>query len=199
MQILNSTRCRGATVGARGGRTKIRITQYAIYGERGVWIAKKLRLLWKAGCDISIIYSVSSRPVLSILRDPTGRGPIPMRQSVVKDYLGNIIKYNHSKWMTIIGAWGRSDDAWITFSGSANWANLAFGDDEQMQYIDSHAIVLKHNANFVKTWNQDSSSEPAYGRGASFGRSAAATPFGRDVPRDEPAFGRGVYRYMTRD
>ena len=30
-----------------------------------------------------------------------------MRQSVVKDYWGNIVKYNHSKWMTIIGRWGR--------------------------------------------------------------------------------------------
>ena len=85
MQILNGVTCRGATTGTAGGRTKIRVTQYAIYGDRGVWIAKKLRLLWKAGCDVAIIYSVSSRPVLTILRNPSGRGPIPMKQSVVKD------------------------------------------------------------------------------------------------------------------
>ena len=72
----------------------------------GVWIAKKLRYLWEAGCDVAIIYSVASRPVLSILRNRSGRGPIPMRQSVVKDAWGNIVKYNHSKWMTITGHWG---------------------------------------------------------------------------------------------
>ena len=98
--------------------------QYAIYGDRGVWIAKKLRRLWKAGCDVAIIYSVSSRPVLSVLRSNAGRGPVPMKQSVVKDYWGNIVKYNHSKWMTISGRWGRSRGVYQTFSGSANWANL---------------------------------------------------------------------------
>ena len=89
MQILNAVRVPGRDH-RRGHRThRIRIIQYAIYGDRGVWIAKKLRALWKAGCDVSIIYSVSSRPVLSILRNPTGRGPIPMRQSVVTDYVGH--------------------------------------------------------------------------------------------------------------
>ena len=40
------TRCVGATT--PGGRTKIRVDQYAIYGDRGVWLSKKLRALWKA-------------------------------------------------------------------------------------------------------------------------------------------------------
>ncbi len=159
MQILNGTRCRGATT--PGGRTRIRINQYAIYGDRGVWLAKKLRALWQAGCDVAIIYSISSRPVLSILRNPTGRGPIPMRRSVVTDPWGTILKYDHSKWMTIIGAWGGSKATYQTFSGSANWANLAFGDDEQMQRISSQREALRHNANFKKTWRQKSSDEPS--------------------------------------
>ena len=49
MQILDNVTCRGASAGGRAGRTKIRVDQYAIYGDRGVWIAKKLRLLWKGG------------------------------------------------------------------------------------------------------------------------------------------------------
>ena len=69
-------------------RTRIRIIQYAMYGDRGVWIAKKLRYLWNHGCDLGIIYSVSSRPVLQILRNGSGRGPVPMRQSVVKNSCG---------------------------------------------------------------------------------------------------------------
>ena len=140
MQILNAHPLRGrhdghGAAGRRSGSSSTPSTATA-----GVWIAKKLRALWKAGCDVSIIYSVSSRPVLSILRNPAGRGPIPMRQSVVKDYWGNIVKYNHSKWMTIIGRWGNSHGTYQTFSGSANWANLAFGDDEQMQRISSRSV-----------------------------------------------------------
>jgi hypothetical protein len=199
MQILNGVTCRGAVTA--NGRTKIRILQYAIYGDRGVWIAKKLRLLWRGGCDIAIIYAVSSRPVLSILRSGAGRGPIPMKQSVVKDAWGNIVKYNHSKWMTIRGHWFRSTEAYETFSGSANWANLAFGDDEQMQRISDRHEALRHNVNFAKTWRQGSSTKPTAARVMTFGRALgpATYTYGRDVPAEEPAFGQGVFRYMTSD
>jgi hypothetical protein len=199
MQILDRVTCRGATAGTRSGRTRIRIEQYAIYGDRGVWIAKKLRMLWKAGCDIAIIYSVSSRSVLTILRNGAGRGPIPMKQSVVRDAWGNYVKYNHSKWMTISGHWGRSTAAHETFSGSANWANLAFGDDEQMQRYTNRHEVLRYNAAFEKTWHQGSSRRPAVGRVLAFGRVAGPILFGRDVPADEPTFGQGVFRYMDSD
>jgi hypothetical protein len=199
MHILNNVTCRGATSGTAAGRTKIRVLQYAIYGDRGVWIAKKLRLLWKAGCDIAIIYSVSSRPVLSILRHDAGRGPIPMKQSVVKDSWGNIVEYNHSKWMTVTGRWGGSTGAYELFSGSANWANLAFGDDEQMQRISNRHEALRHNATFAKTWGQGSSSPPSAARVVAFGRAIGPVLYGRDVPAVEPAFGTGVFRYMDRD
>ena len=122
-----------------------------------------------------------------------------MRQSVVKDYYGNIVKYNHSKWMTISGNWAHVPGAYVTFSGSANWANLAFGDDEQMQRILNRHETLRHNATFVKTWRQSSSTEPTYGRFASFGRIAFISPRGRDIPARAPRFGSGVFRYMTRD
>ena len=199
MHTLNRVSCRGATSGTAAGRTKIRIVQYAIYGDRGVWIAKKLRRLWTAGCDIAIIYSVSSRPVLSILRSKSGRGPVPMKQSVVKDYWGNIVKYNHSKWMTITGRWGRSRGVYQTFSGSANWANLAFGDDEQMQRYSNRRQALRHNAVFAKTWRQGSSRPPGGARVVAFGRILGPETYGADVPAVEPEFGKGVFRYMPSD
>jgi phosphatidylserine/phosphatidylglycerophosphate/cardiolipin synthase-like enzyme len=200
MQNLDAVNCRGATAGSGNGRTTIRIIQYAIYGERGVWIAKKLRSLWEAGCDIAIIYSVSSRPVLTILRKRSGRGAVPMRQSVVKDPWGNIVKYNHSKWMTITGHWAVSTADYMTFSGSANWANLAFGGDEQMQRILSRAVVLRHLAAFAKTWRQRTSSPPTSGRVMAFGRTPGVST--EDVPEDlpeEPVFGQGIYRYLPED
>ncbi len=194
MQNLNPVACAGALNGRRG-RTMIRIVQYAIYGERGVWIAKKLRQLWDAGCDVAIVYAVTSRPVLSILRNRSGRGPVPMKQSVIKDRYGHIIKYNHSKWMLILGRFGSSRAAYITLSGSANWSNLAFSDDEQMQRVSSRSESLRYLSTFAKTWRQKSSRRPtaAPGRVAAFGR--MMVPLGDG----EPTFGKGIYRYLPED
>ena len=105
MRTLEQAPCTGPRWHA-GDRTRIRIIQYSLYGDRGVWIAKKLRQLWNQGCDIKMIYSVSSRPVIQILRNGSGRGPIPLRQSVITNSHREIVKYNHSKWMTITGHYG---------------------------------------------------------------------------------------------
>ncbi len=127
MQTLNQTRCTGATSsGTRSGRTRIRVINYAIYDTRGLWLSKKLRSLWNAGCDVRIIYSLATKPVLDILRHRSGRGPIPMKQSVIRNRRGQIVKYNHSKSMVITGNWGSSTGSWLSFSGSANWSNVAF-------------------------------------------------------------------------
>jgi phosphatidylserine/phosphatidylglycerophosphate/cardiolipin synthase-like enzyme len=161
MQALSGVRCLGAKAReTRRGRTKIRIVQYAMHGTRGIWIAKRLRKLQNAGCDIAIIYSVTSRPVREILLSRRGRGPIPMRQSVLIDRWGWVSGYNHGKWMTITGAWGSSKSDHLTFSGSANWSNEAFGNDEQMQLIRSVATARSHNKSFARTWRQRSSRPP---------------------------------------
>ena len=171
MRALRKVQCRGTTAGGdKYHRTQIRIIQYAIYNSRGAWIAKRLKRLWNAGCNIKIIYAVTSRPVLAILRSRAGRGPVPMRQSVVRNAYGEIVKYNHNKWMTITGHWGRSTRRYVVFPGSSNWGNLAFSSDEQMQQIISYAHTRQHLAAFAKTWKQRTSRKPSAGRVYSFGR-----------------------------
>ncbi|MCW2846871.1 MAG: hypothetical protein JWR90_845 [Marmoricola sp.] len=191
---LNGVGCRTPVAG-RTRYTQIRVIQYAIYGDRGVWIAKKLKALRNAGCNVAVIYSVASRPVLSILRSRSGRGPVAMKQSVVKDRWGNLVKYNHSKWLTIIGRLWSTPDAYVTISGSANWADLAFGDDEQTQRILDKTTALRHVAAFNTTWRQKTSSPPESARITSFGRVIPMLP---DVPA-EPRFGQGIYRYLPDD
>ena len=195
MHILNRTFCRGTTSGGNAShRTRIRIIQYAMYGDRGVWIAKRLRTLWNRGCDIKIIYGVTSRPVLQILRNGSGRGKVPMRQSVIKNSAGEIVKYNHSKWMTVTGRWTSSNSYWLTFTGSANWSLLAFASDEQMQRMRSKQQAQLYINAFDRTWRQGSSKLPPGGRVTTFGRTATSLP---GVPEDEPTWGKGVYRYMA--
>jgi hypothetical protein len=188
MQLLNQTRCTGAATAS--GRTKIRIIQYAIYGDRGTWLAKKLRSLWSKGCDVKILYSVSSRPVLGILLNRSGRGAIPMRQSVITNSAREIVKYNHSKWMTISGYQGGVRGQALTFAGSANWSSFAFNGDEQMQQIRGKGQVARHNAVFDATWRQKSSHAPGFGTHASEARMLAS------VPR-QPTFGQGIYKYLS--
>jgi hypothetical protein len=192
MQMLNQVQCTGATgAGNPGGRTKIRIIQYAIYQSRGEWIAKKLRSLWNAGCDIQIIYSVTTRPVLSILRNHSGRGAIPMKESVIKNGEGQIVKYNHSKWISIAGHIGTSTNAYRTMSGSANWANLALTSDEQMQIVDGYFNARPFMNNFVATWRQRTSGPPTL----AYIAEGRVTP----LPENNIPWGKGVYKYMSED
>ena len=191
MQALKQVRCASATAGGTG-RTVIRVIQYAVYDTRGLWLARKLRSLWNAGCDVKIIYAIATRPVLEILRSGSGRGAIPMRQSVITNRSREIVKYNHSKWMTIAGNWGSSTGAYVTFSGSANWSTTAFTNDEQMQQIENYGITRAHMLNFNKTWSQGSSHAPGYGSKAS--GEGRLVPSGNTVP-----WGTGAYKYLNPD
>ena len=196
MHLLRRVGCtRAASGGNRNGRTRIRIIQYAMYGDRGEWIARKLRKLWARGCDIKIIYGVTSRPVLQILRNRSGRGAVPMRQSATRNGNGALTRYNHSKWMTITGRWGRSRSAWITFTGSANWSLLAFGSDEQMQRVRSRRQTLPYLRAFNTTWRQRTSKRPPGGRVLTAARTTTTPVPG--VPEDAPTWGQGIYRYMA--
>lgn len=192
MQTLAPVRCKGATGGGVHGRTRIRIIQYAIYDTRGLGLAQRLRQLWNRGCNIKIIYSITSGPVLRILRSPTGRGPIPMRQSVIRNSLGQLAVYNHSKWMAITGRYGAVRNAWLVMPGSANWSNLALSSDEQMQLFRGQPWVTPYLKTFKKTWRQRTA-RPPYGPGASFRMFLPPPTTG------EPEFGAGELQYAPED
>ena len=163
-------------------------------------IAKKLRGLWNKGCDVRIIYSLTSRPVLKILRSRSGRGPIPMRQSVIKNRRGEIVKYNHSKWMAISGCYGSSRGKWTALAGSSNWSTIAYRSDEQHQQFFGYSRTKGYFNNFSKTWSQGTSRPPRYGRVAAGARTLANPEVQEEALEDvpvEPQFGKGIYKYMA--
>lgn len=160
--------------GCSGGR--IRLVQYAIYDDRGTYIAQRLRQLWNNGCDIRIIYSISSRPVLSILRARTGRGPIPMKQSTIKNRLGEVKKYNHSKWIAVGNR---------VLAGSCNWSDM--NNDEQHQEFSGASPYISA---FIKTWKQMSSHAPP-----SFNTRLGARQI-QNMP-EQPRWGQGELKYLT--
>jgi phosphatidylserine/phosphatidylglycerophosphate/cardiolipin synthase-like enzyme len=154
--------------------------------------------LWEAGCSVRIIYSIANRAVLEVLRSHQGRGPVPMKQSVITDSGGTITKYNHSKWIQVTGHWGASRGQFVTFTGSANWSDLAPTDDEQMQRFVDRTVALRYLTAFTRTWRQRSSHHPGFGTMPVVGGRVVPT-FAPDVPLRAPAWGRGAFRYMTPD
>lgn len=131
LDVLNKVRCKGAT-GGRGvqGRTKLRIAQTAMYGDRGIAIAKRLAQMHRRGCDIRLVYAMFGNEVLRIMRQEAGR-PIPMTHLAWdRDLNGIYDRYVHMKTLAISGVYGRQTDAMITFNGSANWTSVALASDE---------------------------------------------------------------------
>lgn len=185
MQMLNKVACTGVAGG--NGRTRIRIINYSIYDTRGTWIAKKLRSLWQAGCDIKIIYSLTTRPVLGIIRNGSGRGAIPIKQSIVLNREREIVKYNHSKYMTIAGNYGGNPNAFVTLAGSSNWSNIGLTSDEQMMQTAGYGTARSFMLNFDTTWAQGTSRAPTF----------APVAEQRGLPSEQPAFGRGQLKYMN--
>ncbi|MEO7350681.1 MAG: phospholipase D-like domain-containing protein [Marmoricola sp.] len=193
LDALDHVHCTGVTAGGIRGRTRIRIIQYALYDTRGNAIAKKLRGLWNNGCNVAIIYSVTSLPVLKILRSHSGRGAVPMRQSVTKDRHGTIVDYNHSKWMAISGNYsGVSHGAYMVLAGSANWSDFAYHCDEQMQQIFGRSWVAPFFHTFDTTWRQRTSRPPSSGRTTDGGRMMENIP-------EQPTFGEGIYANLSED
>ncbi|MDN4162238.1 phospholipase D-like domain-containing protein [Nocardioides abyssi] len=136
LRDLDDIVCAGATGGTgTNGKTKIRIAQTSMHGDRGKAIAERLRTMWQRGCDIKIVYAVFGNNVLKILRN-TSRGPVPHRQ-IAQDFNldGVYDRYLHMKYMAVSGRYKGATDVEVTWNGSANWTSVALASDEIVMRI----------------------------------------------------------------
>ncbi|WP_372728872.1 phospholipase D-like domain-containing protein [Nocardioides sp.] len=136
LKELAKVRCQGATGGSgTNGRTKIRIAQTSMHGDRGKAIAGRLRQMWQRGCDVKIVYAVFGNEVLRILRQ-TNRGPVPLKQ-IAQDFNldGVYDRYLHMKNMSLSGVYAGDSAAEVTWNGSANWTSVALASDETVMRI----------------------------------------------------------------
>lgn len=139
---LKQVRCTGATGGAGfHGHTKLRISQDAILGARGIKIAHRLVRMKRQGCDIRLIYSLLSRQVRKILND----GGVPMLQySYDRNRDGMYDIYLHMKVIAISGVFRGKHNARVTFNGTANWSPVALVSDEVVGRIASRKITQEY-------------------------------------------------------
>ena len=152
LQMLKPVRC---LYGKKGHvkRTQIRISMHTMKGPRGDYLAKRMRGLWAAGCDIKVIYGLMGFPTKRALGAATLRGRIPLR-STGFDYNadGEVDRYTHHKYATISGMYaGRIRN--MTFTGSSNWSNRGTYGDEIIFKLMGKKTLRQYNANFGKMFS----------------------------------------------
>lgn len=166
LDALDQVRCRGAVdAGNANGRTIIRSSPDVIRGRRGMAAARQLRALWEEGCDVHILYTVMGTDVRRHLRDPSGRGAVPMVH-LVQDFDddGEFDNYFHLKVWTINGRMGSNRTAYLAFNGSANTSDLATSSDEITGVFTTPYRVLTYQR-FIDRWFDNP--PPGYDAGGS--------------------------------
>ncbi|RNM14321.1 phospholipase D-like domain-containing protein [Nocardioides pocheonensis] len=191
LQALAPVRCTGAVNAGKGGRTIIKIAMYAWYQARGQWLAKRVRQLWNQGCQVQIVFAISSNPVKTILYSPSGRGRIPMRQILLTNKKHVPIYYLHDKWVSITGNYGGVPNNSVSFQGSFNFSDLGFASDEQFQMIRGRDAYNRFSRDFTLLWTDRQARAPSP-------ISKIPTIEGR-YSQNDLRLGTGVYRYMEAD
>jgi hypothetical protein len=191
LKALAPVRCRGAVNAARGGRTIVKIAMYAWYQQRGQWLAKRVRQLWDQGCQVQIVFAISSNPVKKILYSPSGRGRIPMRQILLTNRRHVPIYYLHDKWVAITGNYAGNPANSVSLQGSFNFSDLGFSSDEQFQMIPGRAVYNRFARDFGLLWKDRQARAPSP-------VSKIPTIEGR-YSQNDLRLGRGKYRYMDAD
>jgi phosphatidylserine/phosphatidylglycerophosphate/cardiolipin synthase-like enzyme len=159
--------------GTPDGRTIVRIMEYAVYGQRGVTIAKEIAKLKHAGCDVMVIGSVFSKQVKGIIQ----RAGIPLRMAdwsfaqrdpAMEDGIGGWGPrfYAHYKEMAVDGSFEREPTKSV-WTGSENWSGISFANEEIIVRFTDPGYYRAYNKQFNKLWRgratHRASLEPTYG------------------------------------
>lgn len=154
MVALRRVSCFGALPGAgRNGRTVVRVAMHAWRTERGVYLARKIRALYAAGCDVKIQYGISSKDVRAVFAQRTKRGYVPVRANGYDTNGDGLIdKYAHVKNLMISGRYGDNRRDNRIYTGSSNWSNTGLSGDEVILRVLGRGLFLDYMREFNKIW-----------------------------------------------
>lgn len=107
--------------------TTVRVAQFAWYGYRGMWLARDLAALKRAGADVSV---VAGESVSTGVRSVLGVAGVPI-------YSGRYAhgKRIHDKLM-LASYWRAGRSHRVIWTGSDNWADDSFTNDDDVLQID---------------------------------------------------------------
>ena len=127
-------------------RTKVRIAIAGWFDAFGYDIARKVRRLWDRGCNIRIITTLAGGGVNRVLRNPRGRGPVPIRKVTIDNDLDGIPeRYLHMKAIAIKGGFSGNRRANVLITGSPNWSSRASRSDEIVfRFLRSRRMATRY-------------------------------------------------------
>ncbi len=169
LSILNNVQCLYTTASGKTKRTILRLSMHTMRGQRGDYLAEKIRSLYAAGCDFKVNYGLMGFYTKAKIGAPTSRGRIPLRSTGfdldpdpedVELPEDEVERYTHQKYLVIKGSWLGNPKTEIVFTGSSNWASLGTPQDEIIFSIRGNSVVRKYLKNWNFMW------QPPYSRDA---------------------------------
>ncbi|GAA3529339.1 phospholipase D-like domain-containing protein [Nocardioides daeguensis] len=141
LAVLNKVQCTGAT-NTSSGRTKIRIAN-AVWGEeRGARIARKVRELDRAGCDVEVVFMMMQSKIRAILRGMRAKQMVYIVGATANRFKD---RYVHMKGLAVQGNVNGRPDGSVVLSSSENWTRLGWHSDEQdIIFWDDAAMASKY-------------------------------------------------------
>jgi hypothetical protein len=123
--------------------TAVRLSHHAWNGDRGIWLARKVAELKRAGCDVRVVYGVGiGGAVKAILEN----NAIPLKANAVPG------KRTHQKVLTVNGTYAGNPASKIVWNGSQNWSDGALKRDDTTLRVDDPTVYDQYNANFEDMW-----------------------------------------------
>lgn len=161
--ILDPVKCQGATGGTgTQGRTRIRVNMHAWDGDRGTYLARRMRKLYALGCDVKLQYGYAGKRVRNELGVRTPRGYVPVRSNGMDtDLDGEIDLYSHMKLLIIAGHYGNDSAKKVVVTGSSNYQDSGLRGDEMLfRMFDQNKATKQYFAHFDWMWNNHTRAVP---------------------------------------
>lgn len=167
LDILNNVQCVYTAPEGDQKRTKLRLSMHSMRGNRGNYIADKLRELYAAGCDLRVNYGLMGYYTKARLGAPTERGRVPLRSTgfnlkddvptgdpEIDDMPESIERYSHQKYFVLQGSYKGVIDTNMVWTGSTNWSSLGTPQDEILFSMHGRGNVRDYLANFELMWKE---------------------------------------------
>ena len=165
LDILNNVQCVYVDAAGVERRTLLRLSMHTMRGNRGNYIADRLRELYAAGCNLRVNYGLMGFHTKQQIGAPTARGRVPLRSTgfnladdvptgdpEIDDMPESIERYTHHKYFVLKGSYKGVVDSNIVWTGSTNWSSLGTPQDEIMFSMHGRQMVRDYLKNFEVMW-----------------------------------------------
>jgi phosphatidylserine/phosphatidylglycerophosphate/cardiolipin synthase-like enzyme len=173
LDILNNIQCVYTDAAGAQRRTLLRLSMHTMRGNRGNYIADKLRDLYAQGCNLRVNYGLMGYHTKQHIGAPTARGRVPLRSTgfnlrddvptgdpEIDSMPESIERYTHHKYFVLRGSYKGVVDSHMVWTGSTNWSSLGTPQDEILFSMHGRQVVRDYLANFALMW------QPPYSRDA---------------------------------